>query len=172
LVTFAGFPLGSVLARLVAGPVDAPLAALVGGLVNGAVLGAVQAWGLGRYRPSLLAWPIATAVGLMVGLGVGAPAVGYATDPRSLTLLGLISGVAVGLAQSAVLARRLGVKAIGWPVLLGAAWALGWAITAAVGVDVGRQFTVFGSSGAIAVTVLTLVLPWALARSDRRERQP
>jgi hypothetical protein len=169
MVTFAGFPLGSVLARVIIGSIDAPIAALVGGVINGAVLGAVQAWGLGRHRPPSAAWVAASAVGLMVGLGVGAPAVGYAVDPRSLAILGLISGVAVGIAQSVVLVRRLGAIALAWPAFLGATWALGWAITTAVGVEVGLQFTVFGSSGAIAVTVLTLVLPLVLARAERAE---
>ena len=45
----------------------------------------------------------------------------------------------------------------------GALWALGWAITASIGVDVETQYTVFGSSGAVVVTALTAVLPVLLA---------
>ena len=159
MLTFAGFPLGSVAARLVAGPIDGPTAALVGGLVSGAVLGAFQAWGLGRHRPAALAWVVATAVGLSLGLLAGAAAVDYGTGMSELVLQGVVCGFAVGLAQAVVLVRRVGTAAFAWPFALGAAWGLGWAITTALGVEVDEQFTVFGSSGAITVTALTLVLP-------------
>src|SRR6476646_5946910 len=99
-VTFAGFPLGAVAARVVAGPVDDLRAALVGGLVSGAVLGAAQAWGLGRHRPPVVPWIAATAVGLMVGLAIGAAVVGFETDLGSLVVQGAICGVAVGTAQA------------------------------------------------------------------------
>ena len=52
MVTFVGFPLGGFTADLLVGPVDSPVRAVLGGLVTGAILGAVQAWGLGRNRPS------------------------------------------------------------------------------------------------------------------------
>ena len=42
-------------------------------------------------------------------------------------------------------------------------WALGWAVTTAVGIDVEEQFTVFGASGALVVTAATVVLPMFLA---------
>ena len=45
------------------------------------------------------------------------------------------------------------------PTAVAAIWALGWTITYAAGIAVNEQFTVFGSSGAAAVTVLTVVLP-------------
>ena len=168
MLTFAGFPLGGVAARLVAGPVDGPVAALVGGLVSGAVLGGVQAWGLGRHRPPAIAWVVATAVGLAVGLWIGAAAVDYGTGMSSLVTQGIVCGLAVGLAQAFVLLRRVGAVAFLWPLVLGAAWALGWAITTAVGVEVDEQFTVFGSSGALTVTALTLVLPALVNRKAVR----
>ena len=68
MVTFVGFPLGGLTTALLIGPVDSLVSALLGGLVTGAILGAVQAWGLGRNRPSPVQWIVATAVGLMVGL--------------------------------------------------------------------------------------------------------
>ena len=81
MVTFAGFPLGSVAAGLIAGPVDGPVAALAGGFITGAVIGGLQAWGLGHNRPPALQWVLATALGLMLGLWAGAGLVGFATDP-------------------------------------------------------------------------------------------
>jgi hypothetical protein len=45
-------------------------------------------------------------------------------------------------------------------------WAAGWAVTTTAGIGVDDQFTVFGSSGALIVTALTLVLPFALNRRN------
>jgi len=36
---------------------------------------------------------------------------------------------------------------------------LGWVVTTAIGVDVESQYTVFGSSGALVVTIVTAALP-------------
>jgi len=61
----------------------------------------------------------------------------------------------------------------GWlsfPVLLACVWALGWAVTAAVGVRIEDGWTVFGSTGALVVTALTAVLPLALRRAASRGR--
>ncbi|MHC1559518.1 hypothetical protein ACR9E3_11200 [Actinomycetospora sp. C-140] len=167
LPTFLGFPLGG-LAAEIAGPVDGPVPALLGGLLTGLVLGAVQALGLwagsgGRPVP-VVAWLAATGVGLAAGLALGAAAVGYGTGLGALAVQGAVSGAVVGLAQALVLRPRLGALAAAWPAFLAAVWALGWAVTTLIGVDVERGYTVFGSSGAVVVTVLTLVLPVALAR--------
>src|SRR5262245_12055194 len=167
MVTFVGFPLGAVAARLIAGPIDDTLAACVGGLVSGAVLGAVQSWGFGPTRPSVLRWTAATAVGLMVGLAVGANVVEFATGAGAMVVQGAVCGLAVGAAQGLVLRHRNAALAVGWPLALGLVWAAGWAITAAVGVQVDEQFTVFGSSGAIVVAAATTVLPLALDRQGR-----
>ena len=65
-----------------------------------------------------------------------------------------------------MLYRRLGARALFWPVLLACAWALGWTVTAAVGVRLeDGGWTVFGSSGAVVVTVLSAALPLVLRRS-------
>jgi hypothetical protein len=164
LPTFAAFPLGSVLARALAGPVDTTAAALLGGLVNGLVIGAAQGWALrpAGVRPS--AWAIATGVGLMIGLAIGATVVDFGTATPALSVQGAVCGAAVGLAQALVLARRVGRLVTVWPLIVAASWTLGWAITATIGVDVAEQFTVFGSSGAVVVTALTAVLPLLLAR--------
>ena len=75
MVTFVGFPLGGLIAELVAGPVDSIIAALVGGMITGVFIGAAQWWGLGSSvrRPAPIPWIAATAIGFMVGLGVGEP---------------------------------------------------------------------------------------------------
>lgn len=167
MVTFIGFPLGGVAAQLIAGPVDSSRAALLGGLVTGAVLGAFQVWGIGRNRPPVAPWIAATAIGLMVGLGIGATVVDYDTSLTALVIQGAVCGLAVGLAQGLLLLPRLGLLALAWPPALGAIWAAGWAVTTSVGVEVDQQFTVFGSSGAVVVTVLTAVLPLVINRNEK-----
>jgi hypothetical protein len=159
MVTFIGFPLGGLVAELVAGPVDSSRAALVGGLITGLFVGLAQWWGIGRGGPAVRQWIAATAIALMVGLGVGATAVGFSTSLHALVIQGAICGLAVGAAQAFVLRARLGRPALAWPPALAAIWAIGWAVTTLFGVQVDQQFTVFGSSGALVVTALTAVLP-------------
>jgi len=170
MVTFAGFPIGGYLSYLVTGRVDSLLPALLGGLVTGAVLGAVQAWGLGRNRPPVVSWIVATALGLMVGLGLGSALVDHDTSLSALVTQGAVTGLVVGLAQGIVLLPRLGRLAIAWPAFLAVAWAAGWAVTTSIGIDVDQQFTVFGSGGALTVAALTLVLPYALNRTKETTR--
>jgi hypothetical protein len=67
-----------------------------------------------------------------------------------------------------VLRTRLGAVAFLWAPALVGVWALGWTITSAIGVDVERQYAAFGSSGAVAVTLVIMVLPFALARANPR----
>ena len=167
LVSFTGFPLGGFAAMLFVGPADAVLPALAGGLVTGAVLGAVQAWALRLDRATALAWAAATALGLAAGLALGGSAVSFGTTIGALALQGAVSGAVVGLAQAAVLARRLGAAVSAWPAYVAGVWALGWTLTTAVGVDVERHWTVFGAAGAVTAAVLTAVLPLALERRTR-----
>jgi hypothetical protein len=165
-VSFAGFPLGGLAAMTLVGPVDSPVSAVAGGLLTGAVLGAVQGWALRAQGRSLVAWSAAAAVGLGAGLAVGAAAVSYGTGLSDLVVQGAVSGAAVGIAQAVLLRRRLGALALAWPVYLAVVWALGWAITTSIGVEVDERFTVFGSSGAVVVAALTSVLPLVLARRE------
>lgn len=167
MVTFTGFPLGGFTAELLVGPVNSITAALIGGLITGVFVGAVQWWGLGSGpgRPAPAAWIAATATGFMVGLGVGAATVSYDTGLGSLIIQGAICGLAVGVAQGIVLRTRFGLLTLAWPPALAAIWAIGWAVTTSIGVQVDLQFTVFGSAGAIVVTALTAVLPLTLNRN-------
>ena len=162
LVSFLGFPIGGYASYLLIGPVDSLIPSLLGGLLTGAVLGSLQVWALGRSRPSATRWVIATALGLMVGLGVGSAVVGYQTTLTALVVQGAVTGLAVGAAQAVVLAPRLGRTALAWPAALTIIWAVGWAVTYAFGIQVHEQFTVFGSSGALVVTALTAALPLIL----------
>jgi hypothetical protein len=159
IATFAGFPAGGFTAMLIVGRVDSVTAALAGGLITGVTLGAAQAWGLSRRGLGAVQWVAATAAGLTVGLGIGAACVGFRTNLAALVVQGAVCGLAVGAAQAVALRRDLGRIAFAWPAALAAIWALGWAVTYAAGIAVDEQFTVFGSSGAVVVTALTVVLP-------------
>jgi hypothetical protein len=169
LPTFFGFPLGGLLAEIVAGPVDSVVPALIGGAVTGIVLGAVQSWGLGSNGPSARRWTTVTALGLAVGLAIGSAAVGYGTSVGDLVVQGAICGLAIGAAQAIVLRPRLGRAAYLWAPALSVPWALGWAVSTSIGVDVETRYTVFGASGALVATAATAVLPVLLAtRTTRR----
>lgn len=166
LASFTGFPLGGLAAMVLVGPASGAPAAVAGGLLTGAVLGAVQAWAMRADRHTAAAWSAATAVGLAVGLTLGSSLVGFETTLGALAVQGVVSGAAVGVAQALLLRRRLGRLALAWPAYLAGAWALGWTVTTAIGVEVDEQFTVFGSAGALTVAALTGVLPVLLARLD------
>lgn len=168
MITFVGFPLGGLAAMLTVGRVDSLAAALAGGLITGAVLGTAQALGLGRLLPNPAGWIAATAGGLAVGLGIGATAVGFATDLAALMIEGAVSGLAVGAAQGVVLYRRRPRLALVWPLYLAVCWSLAWALITVAGVQVDNQFTVFGAIGAVSVTAATLVLPLTLVHPSVR----
>lgn len=157
-LSFVGFPLAGVAARAAAGPIDSMSAAVVGGVAGGAVLGAVQAVALPEGSPSRrLAWAAATTVGLGAGLALGAGVIDYQTDTSSLVTMGACAGAGVGIAQASVADMSAGRRvawAMGTPLL----WALGWFITSNVIVDAERQHAMFGSSGAIVVSVLSALL--------------
>lgn len=61
-----------------------------------------------------------------------------------------------GAGHRSALAARLALG-LAMPVL----WALGWTVTSSIGVDVERQYVVFGSAGAITVMALSgLLFEW------------
>ncbi len=162
LGTFIGFPLAGVTARLVAGDVDTVGAAALGGLAGGAVLGAVQAGIGGIDAADRVRWIGATAVGLAVGLTVGANAVGYETDATSLVVMGAASGAGVGLAQALSVPLTRADRVL-WALATPVLWAGGWLITSQVIVDADRHHAMFGSSGALLVSAVAggLYATWA-----------
>ena len=107
-------------------------------------------------------------MGGSVGLALGSATVGYGTTLGDLVLQSAICGLAVGIAQTGILRPQLGHVAYLWAPALSALWALGWAITTSIGVDVETQDAIFGASGAIVVTAATAILPVLLARSANR----
>jgi hypothetical protein len=154
---FLAFPIAGVLATAVTGRVNDAVSALIGGIVAGAVIGAGQ-WLvarrlLGEPRSGIPATSVAMGLGLLVGAGV----VGYGTTLGELALMGFITGIPLGIAQAYLLRDRL-ANAWAWAAAMPLLWALGWTVTTAGGIDVDRQFAVFGAYGAITFMALSGVL--------------
>ncbi|MBJ7472491.1 MAG: hypothetical protein JHD16_14390 [Solirubrobacteraceae bacterium] len=156
LATFAAFPVAGLLGRAVGGPVDELGAALLGGAATGAVLGAAQWLAARRALGGPFAWVAATAVGMSLGLGAGAAAVDFGTELGDLATMGFITGLALGGTQGAALLwQRRVLLARVWGAGMPLLYALGWTVTTLAGVSVEDQFTVFGATGALVVTIIS-----------------
>jgi hypothetical protein len=153
---FVAFIIGGALATGVVGRVNDLGSALVGGMVAGAVIGTGQ-WLVARRLLDPGTWIPATAVAMGIGLAVGAGVVGYGTSLGELALMGAITGIPLGLAQAYLLRDRL-ANAWVWAAAMPLLWALGWTATTVGGIDVDRQFAVFGFYGAITFMALSGVL--------------
>jgi hypothetical protein len=150
---FLSFPLAGLAGAAVAGRVDSPVAALTAGLVTGAVIGAAQSLASSRRLP-LIRWTVATAIGMGLGLLLGAVALGYGTSLGDLAVMGALTGLLLGAAQSAVLPTGRSERAI-WAVTMPLLWALGWTVTTLAGIDVEQAFTTFGATGAVTFSALS-----------------
>jgi hypothetical protein len=160
LVSFTGFPLGGLLVFALF-PVDGVWSALAGGALAGAVLGAVQ-WACGRPLGLPPSWVAATSAGLALGSGLAALLAGTGPDLSRLVLFGAVAGAVVGVAQGLSLTREP-LQVAAWSAVVAGAWAVGWAVTTSIGVDVERGYVLFGSSGAVVATALLgLALPVVL----------
>jgi hypothetical protein len=149
--TFLAFPIGGWVAIEAIGSAAEPLPAVLGGLLVGAAIGAAQWLALSGVSQR---WIGRTAAATAAGAALAAVVTGTGTDVGDLVVTGLITGAAVGAAQGSLLGR--GARAaIAWAAANAGAWGLGWLITSQVIVDAERGFHMFGSSGALAATVLT-----------------
>jgi hypothetical protein len=154
---FLAFPIAGIAALAVSGRVNDAVSALVGGIVAGAVIGTGQWLVARRLLGDPWVWIPATAVAMGLGLLVGAGVVGYGTSLGELALMGFITGIPLGIAQAYLLRDRL-ANAWVWAAAMPLLWALGWTVTTAGGIDVDRQFAVFGAYGAITFMALSGVL--------------
>ena len=153
---FLAFPIAGLAGTGVAGRVDSPLAALLGGAVTGLVIGAGQALASLR-RLQWRRWVPATAVGMGLGLLLGAPIVDYRTSLADLALMGALTGIPLGIAQALALPRHTRLR-WAWAAAIPILWALGWTVTTLGGIDVDQQFTNFGAYGAITFSALSGLL--------------
>jgi hypothetical protein len=166
--TLLAFPLAGLAGRAVAGPVDSTVAAVLAGAVAGLVLGVAQWLALRRIGADVR-WIAATAVGLAVGLGLAYAIFGYGDTVGDLAVVGLVSGLGIGIAQWSVL-RGLVDGSLVWIPATAAAWALAWTVTTSLGVDPDDRWANPGLSGAATATVLLGAVLWMLARSGLRAR--
>ena len=111
---FVSFPIAGIAAGLIAGRVDDPLAALVAGLVTGAIIGVGQ-WLASRGRLRPLRWILATVVGMGIGLLLGATAVGFGTTLADLAVMGALTGLLLGIAQTLPYPMRRAIAGCGLP---------------------------------------------------------
>jgi hypothetical protein len=169
LPTFLAFPAAGLLTSLTVGPVDSVASALAGGALAGAVIGGAQ-WlalrtsGVGR------AWWAATVAATALASAAAVALSGAGTTAADLTLRGLVTGAAVGLAQS-LATRRRPPAVLAWTAVTASAWGVGWWVTSHVIVDAERGYVTFGSSGALLATLLTgaalrLVVPGIAATTS------
>jgi hypothetical protein len=156
MLGFLALPIGGFAAILVVGRIDSAPAAVIGGAITGLVVGAGQALA-SRGRLDWRWWVPATTVGMAVGLLLGAAAVGYRSTLPDLVIMGALTGVPLGIAQTIALPRRALLRWI-WAAAMPALWALGWTITTVAGIAVSDQFPIFGAFGAIAFTAASGVL--------------
>ena len=170
LPTFLAFPLGGLIAIETVGSVTGPVTAAAGGLLAGVIIGTAQ-WLALRPRGIDRRWIAATAAAMAAGAALSAAVTGAGTDLADVMVAGLVTGAAVGAAQSTLLAG--GRAAAAWTAVSAASWSLGWLTTWAVIVDVERGHHVFGSSGALLVTLLTGLALWRiLGASAARAPRP
>src|SRR3954468_23746979 len=172
---FIAFPLAGLAGTAVAGRVDSPLSALPGGAGAGRFFAAAQAL-LSRRRLDPRRWIPATTIGMGLGLLLGAAAVDYRTSLTDLMLMGAITGLLLGAAQAVALPRCTRSR-WAWAAAMPVVWALGWAATTLIGVNVDAQFTIVGLSGALTVSALSglllhLLLPYRTAAGPRPAGTP
>jgi hypothetical protein len=153
---FLAFPLAGLAGTAVAGRVDDPVAALVGGAIAGLVIGAGQTLA-SRGRLDIRKWVPATGIGMGLGLLLGAVVVDYRTSLGALVLMGALTGLVLGPAQALALPRSARLR-WAWAAAVPVLWALGWTATTLGGIDVDKQWTVYGAYGAVTFSALSGLL--------------
>lgn len=163
-LAFLGFPIGGLAAIGLTGGIESVLDGAIGGAACGAVLGGVQWLALRRRLSLSRSWIVATSLGMAGGLALTLALFGTSTVGSVLLLRGVSTGLLIGIAQWMVL-RGSVPRAWLWVPTVAASWALGWAVSNAIGLGLTPNFAVFGASGALAFQALTgLVLAWLLSQ--------
>jgi hypothetical protein len=89
------------------------------------------------------------------------------TTMQPLLLRGLVVGAAIGAAQAALLRGIVPTPTI-WAAIVTVGWPLGWAVTAAFGINLAEKWAVFGTFGALTFQLATgLTLAYLLRQSVR-----
>jgi hypothetical protein len=157
LLAFLGFPIGGAVAYSLVGAVDSPVRAALAGLITGLVIGVAQWLVLRQALPLNPGWNAVTGIGMAVGLAAGVALFGTENAGNPLLLRAALTGLLIGVAQWLLLREHVAMNGW-WLLVIAGAWAIAWAVTRAFGVDLTRQWSVFGSSGAIVFQLLTAVV--------------
>ncbi|MEK6208175.1 MAG: hypothetical protein AABM32_11090 [Chloroflexota bacterium] len=165
LAVFLAYPIAGLLGRAIANPADSLVLAFITAAVAGAVLGLAQWIALGRHV-SALRWIGATAVGLGVSFVI-VQAIG-ATSSAAAPVIGAVTGLGVGLAQSLVRSDRIPSAAV-WIPTMGIAWSIAWVVTTSIGVQAEAGWPVVGVSGALVAQALSGAV---LITMGRKQAQP
>ncbi|HTG46542.1 MAG TPA: hypothetical protein VK646_02660 [Actinomycetota bacterium] len=162
-LTLLAFPPAGLLARAIAGPVDAIWTAVLAGAIAGAVIGAAQ-WLALRRTGIGPTWIAATTAGGAAGLGLAYGVLGYGDSVGDLAVMGGVTGTGIGAAQWWELRTRVR-GSLWWIPASAVAWALGWTVTTAIGVDPDDRWANPGLSGAATLTLLLGAVLWLLGRA-------
>ena len=154
VAVFLAYPIAGFLGRLIANPADGFVFAFITAAVAGAIIGVAQWFALGR-DISAVRWIGATAVGLGVSFVI-VQALG-ATNNAAAPVIGAVTGLGVGIAQSFVRSHRMPAAAV-WIPTMGVAWAIAWVVTTSIGVQANAGWPVVGVSGALVAQLLTGVV--------------
>jgi len=154
MLTFFAVPIGGGLAYLLFRSMEGRSKADHWRFVTGLVLGAAQWLVLRQTIPLSGWWIVATSIGLAIGLALSVAWTGTSIELRPLIVRAVLTGGMIGVAQWLLLRRHVAMAGL-WIVVVAIGWALGWAVTRAAGVDLSKDWLVFGASGALAFAALT-----------------
>jgi len=166
LVATVGFPIGGFVGHAIAGPAATVIAALIGGLIAGAIIGLGQAGALALRSQAIAMWAGATAAGVAVPLIAITALIGQIDTTFDAVLLGALTGLAIGAGQAVLFGREGVGNAWIWVGASAIAWAIGWLVTAAVGVALAPGWPVYGLSGALVSQVITGIVLWKVMSQD------
>ena len=144
------------------------LAQRLAGAVAGGVIGTAQWLALRRIGADVR-WVGATALGLAAGLGLGFAIFEYGDTAGEMAVVGAVSGLGIGVAQWWPLRGFVARPAWLWIPAAAVAWALGWSVTTAIGVDPDDRWANPGLSGAATITVLLGLVLWMLVSTEGRD---
>jgi hypothetical protein len=91
-----------------------------------------------------------------------------ATTNAAAPVIGAVTGLGVGLAQSLLRSDRI-PSAVVWAPTMGIAWSIGWVVTTSIGVQANAGWPVVGVSGALVAQALSGAV---LVMMNRRQAQP
>ena len=165
IAVFLAYPIAGLVGRWIANPADGLVFAFITAAIAGAILGLAQWLALGRHV-SAVRWVGATALGLGVSFVI-VQAIG-ATSTAAAPVIGAVTGLGVGIAQSFIRSDRIPSPVV-WIPTMGVAWAIGWVVTTSIGVQAEAGWPVVGVSGALVAQLLSGVV---LMTIGRRRVQP